>query len=128
MTAQEFEKVYEQCREGAIQRATTVRRLSRAAAEDAVQEAAIYCLENLGRFQRITPSYFYQLVVNRAKNIRRSEDARAANRERSVGDWFDLADVEADDFVERTGQTPKSPTSDDMPQPLSPLWQSRLRT
>lgn len=104
MTTQEFERVYEQCRVDAIRRAKAVCRLGHAAAEDAVQNAAIYCLENLGRFQLITPSYFIQLVISRAKNIRRSEGARNANRERGVGDWFDLAGIEEEDNDKRSGR------------------------
>lgn len=106
MSPKEFEKVYERLREGAVKRAMAVANISRAAAEDAVQNAAIYCLENLERFERITDSYFFQLVINRGRHIAESENARAANRERSVGDWFDLARVEADDNEDRLGHIP----------------------
>ena len=112
LTHEEFARIYDQCREGAIKRAMAACRVAREVAEDAVQNAAIYCLENLGRFQELTPSYFYQLAINNARMISRSEGARGANREHGVGDWLDLANVEEDESGKRSRRVPPVPRSE----------------
>lgn len=64
-----------------------------ALADDAVQAAALYVLENIGRFKQLTKSYFIQLAVNRARNARRGE-TRQQMRVVSVGGPADLLQVE----------------------------------
>ena len=103
MSPEEFAKIYENCRESAIKIAVKKAHVTQEQAEDALQNAVCYLMENLDRFQEITPSYFWQLMVSRARSIVRSEKARAANRERSVGDSVTLADVEEADYIRRKG-------------------------
>jgi hypothetical protein len=104
MSPEEFAKIYETCSESAIKIAVKKSRVTQEQAEDALQNAVCYLMENLDHFQEITPSYFRQLVVNRATSIVRSESARAANREQSVGDSGTLADVEEADYIRRKGR------------------------
>lgn len=70
MTKEDFEKVYEANYTKALNAA---RRIDWELAEDAVADAAVYLLENLARFQQITPSYFIQKCVNRARDLRRNQ-------------------------------------------------------
>jgi hypothetical protein len=88
-------------RESALKIAISRARVTPDKAEDALQNATIYVLENLERFPELTPSYFKQLVLNNARMIARSENARAANREHGVGDSGDLADVEEADSIKK---------------------------
>jgi DNA-directed RNA polymerase specialized sigma24 family protein len=101
LTREEFAKVYDQCRASALKIAISKARVTPDEAEDALQNATIYVLENLERFPELTPSYFKQLVLNNARMIARSENARAANREHGVGDSGDLADVEEADTIKK---------------------------
>src|SRR5262245_5423391 len=120
MSAEEFAKIYENCSESAIKIAVKKAHVTQEQAEDALQNAVCYLMENLDRFQEITPSYFRQLVVNRARSIVRSEKARAANRERSVGDSVTLADVEEADYIRRKGRKqPVRPSSNVPPVVLN---------
>jgi DNA-directed RNA polymerase specialized sigma24 family protein len=62
-----FEQMYEATRRSAVKNAKTVCG-SRAVAEDAVQEAAIYFLDRLDRYEYITPGLFINIACRRAKN------------------------------------------------------------
>lgn len=69
MTTTDFEKLYESIRGKAVAAAVRVCG-SQDAAEDAVQDAAVYCLERIAAQPEatFTASYFVQLAVNRAKD------------------------------------------------------------
>src|SRR5262245_49988031 len=69
---------------------------------DAVQQAAVYCLERLGTLESITPSYFLQLAENRGRNQRRAA-WRATKRTPAVGSVVDLERAER---PERPGPPP----------------------
>lgn len=98
MTQSDFEKVYEQSYTKALNAA---RKVSREHAEDGVADAVVYLLENLARFDRITPSYFTQLAVNRTRNRigRQHYDVVLP-----VGSWHDLDLVERADAMARLGR------------------------
>jgi RNA polymerase sigma factor (sigma-70 family) len=98
-----FEKVFEQYSEDARRVLLDKFNGNAALADDAVQDAAVYCLENLGRFEKITKSYFIQLAVSRAKNGLRREK-RQHNRVTPVGSSQDLAQVEEIDAKFRVGR------------------------
>lgn len=98
MTRAEFEKVYEANYTKALNAA---RRVSPAYAEDAVSDAMVYLLENLDRFQQITPSYFIQACVNRARNQIRSQHHDTVM---PVGTVHDLALVEHAEVQKQTGR------------------------
>lgn len=99
MTSSEFEKVYEANYQKALNAA---RKVSPAYAEDAVTDAVIYFLENLERFQQITPSYFIQKCANRARDLIRN---RHADIEMTVGTVHDLALVEHAEAQRQSGRT-----------------------
>lgn len=87
-----FGKLFEQYQQDA--RAVLLKRFGDPAlADDAVQNAAVYVLENIGRFKKLTKSYFIQLAVSRAKNGKRSE-ARQQSRVASSGGPSDLMVIE----------------------------------
>lgn len=112
MTKTEVSWVYEECREKAIRVVKATLRVADDVAEDAVQTAALELIEKAAEFKTLTPSYFIQRVVSRAKDVRKSENARIANRERPVGAWYDLADVEEADASDRLGRTKPAGTAD----------------
>lgn len=92
MTRDEFAKVYQQCRPKALEIARKeTGSLDRA--EDAVQNAAVYCLENLARFSQIKATYFYQLARNRARDLTRSRVRREAH-ETVIGLIPELSEAE----------------------------------
>lgn len=84
-----------------------------ALAGDAVQDAAVYVLENIGRFKALTKSYFIQLAVNRARNVRRGE-TRQQMRVTSVGGSQDLLAVEIATETVRRGRKLPAPSMDDV--------------
>jgi DNA-directed RNA polymerase specialized sigma24 family protein len=97
MTTTDFEKVYEQCYRKALGIAGRI--VGHSHAEDAVHNAAVYMLENLARFEHVTPSYFLQLVRNNAQMARRAQSRRLAH-EVPIGLESDLA-VAEEHAVER---------------------------
>lgn len=83
MTEMEFTRLYEKTRDKAVAvAAATVG--NRDIAEEAVQEAAIYCLQRIAKqpAARFTASYFVQLAVSRAKD---ATTPHGRTRRRNVG-------------------------------------------
>jgi len=111
MTRDQFAKLFEAYRENA--RRVVLAKFSgdAALADDAIQDAAVYVLEHLARFKKLTPSYFRQLVVSRALNHLRGDRRRQA-RTVSVGDAVDLVRIEYDMERRRRGRVPPHPSSD----------------
>lgn len=97
MTSEEFGTFYEK-HVGRITTFLAVRFRDEELAQDAVQQAALYVMERLAKYQVLTPSYFRQLAYNRAINMkelgRGHRPERGPKPEVSVGTWFDLARIE----------------------------------
>jgi DNA-directed RNA polymerase specialized sigma24 family protein len=104
VTKEEFVTMYEANYTKALNAA---RRVSPAYAEDAVSDAAVYLIENLSRFQQITPSYFIQACVSRAKNQIRNQHHDTVL---PVGTVHDLALVEHAEVQKQTGRAYNSRT------------------
>lgn len=103
MTGEEFGRVFEKVQAQALRTVRAKLSMGPQEAADAVQDAAVYCMENLARFKRITPSYFIQLAVNRGRNIHRA-NRRRWDHEYPVGSWHDLDIVERIDAAVRSGR------------------------
>lgn len=103
MIRDQFAKLFETYQEDARRVLLDKFQGNAALADDAVQNAAVYVLENIGRFKTLTKSYFIQLAVSRAKNGLRSEK-RQHNRVTPVGDSQTLAQVEEIDAKFRVGR------------------------
>ena len=102
LTQDEVVAVFEQNKQDAIRAARRVAEVSRAEAEDAYQNAVLYAL---GReYEELTESYVKQLVINRARDVERSERQRRTNRETAVGTPDTLSIIEAEAFARRTGR------------------------
>ncbi len=103
MNRKQFAELFEQYQEDA--RRVVLKRFGgdAALAADAVQDAAVYVLEHLGRFKKLTRSYFVQLATNRARNLRRGE-GRRQERTVSVGCAADLVEIEHQVEVKRRGR------------------------
>jgi hypothetical protein len=93
VTSSEFEKVYEQSYQKALDAVYASGIKSKTVAEDAVQNAAVYFLERLDSYTQITPSLFIQMVVGRAKNTLRDHNNRVEKFEVAVGTIFDLSEI-----------------------------------
>jgi DNA-directed RNA polymerase specialized sigma24 family protein len=92
MTREAFARIYTTHHRRAVEIAERITR-SRAAAEDAVQAAALYVLERLADYDTITPSLWYQLVAQRARNAvdrRPSRGNGPLRHELGVGTSADL--------------------------------------
>jgi hypothetical protein len=76
VNAHDFEKLFTDVHEEAVRVVARKFGIPRdTLATDAVQEAAVYCLEHLDRFQTIKKSYFLQLATSRAKTSSRPKGA-----------------------------------------------------
>jgi len=97
VTADEFGSIYEQLAPPTIT-FLAVRFQDEDVAQDAVQQAALYLMERLDRYDTITPSYFKQLSTNRALDIlSRGQGHRVTHGLKpciAMGNWFDVARVE----------------------------------
>lgn len=91
--------------------AQAARERARSIAEEAVQNAAVYLLENLERFDRLTKSYFIQLAVSRAKNEKRG-GSRREQRLMSAGLTPELAVIEEETFEKEAGRKPALPRAE----------------
>jgi len=103
MTRDQFSKLLEEYQGDARRVLLDKFQGNAALADDAIQNAAVYVLENIGRFKTLTKSYFIQLSVSRAKNGLRGEK-RQHNRVTPVGGSQDLAQVEEIDAKFRMGR------------------------
>lgn len=113
MKRDQFAKLFEEY-QGDAKRVLLAKFQGNAAlADDAVQNAAVYVLENLGRFKTLTKSYFLQLAVNRARNVRRGE-TRQQMRVTSVGGSQELLEVEMATETARRGRKLPAPSMDDV--------------
>jgi len=96
---EDFEQMYEKVRPKAVQVAA---KICGDGAEDAVSDAALWCLENLEGFKTITTSYFLQLVAKRARDYTpREHGASWLWRENSVGHTDELALLESQQMPNR---------------------------
>jgi DNA-directed RNA polymerase specialized sigma24 family protein len=96
MTREEFEQLYEKARSRAVAAAARVSG-DQEVAEDAVQEAAVYCLQRIDAQPdaRVTESYFIQLATSRAKDRlkprgRRHGTGTGPGAELALGSALDL--------------------------------------
>lgn len=103
MTRSQFAKLFEEYQEEARRVLLDKFQSNAALADDAVQDAAVYVLENVGRFKTLTKSYFIQLAVSRAMNGLRGE-GRRQKRTVSVGHAEDLVNLEHQVEVKRRGR------------------------
>jgi DNA-directed RNA polymerase specialized sigma24 family protein len=85
----QFEKIVADVYEDAVACVRTVMYLPQDKAEEAVQDATVYCLERLDRFEEITPSYFKQLCINRAKDFQKKQ-SRQYRAVLPIGDSGDV--------------------------------------
>lgn len=111
MTREDFEQVFTKVKAKAMSTVRWKLQMGYQDAADAVQNAAVYCLENLDRFEKITESYFIQLAVSRAKNYRR-DVSRRWEREQPAGLQYDLAIIEEQEFEKREGRKPALPRAE----------------
>lgn len=110
MTRDQFSKLFEEYQEDAVN-VVAGRFKSRDIAEEAVQNAALYVMENLERFERMTKSYFIQLAISRAKNEKRG-NARREERLMSAGGVNELAVIEEEMFEKESGRKPALPRAE----------------
>ncbi len=120
MNRDDFAKVFEQYQEDARRAVLGKFGGDAALAADAVQEAALYVLEHLGRFKKLTRSYLVQLAINRARNIRRGE-TRQQMRVTSIGGEQELLIAEEIAESKRRGGTRQS----EMPEEQRYSWGGR---
>jgi DNA-directed RNA polymerase specialized sigma24 family protein len=110
MNAEQFGKLMDEFHADAVN-VVAERFHSRDIAEDAVQNAALYCLENLERFQKITRSYFIQLAMNNGKMVKRG-DSRREQRLMGAGGTPELAVIEEEQFEKELGRKPALPRAE----------------
>jgi DNA-directed RNA polymerase specialized sigma24 family protein len=113
MTRDQFAKLFEEYQGDARRVLLDKFQGNAAQADDAVQNAAVYVLENIGRFKQLTKSYFIQLAVSRAKNGRRGE-ARQQTRVVTYGGTGDLVRLEHGLEQRRRGRILPQPGADRM--------------
>jgi DNA-directed RNA polymerase specialized sigma24 family protein len=102
MNAEQFGKLMDEFHADAVN-VVADRFHSRDIAEEAVQNAAVYVLENIGRFKRLTKSYFIQLAMSRAKNEKRGA-GRREQRLMSAGGAPELAVIEEEQYEKELGR------------------------
>ncbi len=111
MNRTQFAEVFEQYQKDARRVVLAKFGGDAALAADAVQDAAAYVLEHLGRFKKLTRSYFVQLAVNRARNSRRGE-TRQQMRVTSIGGPHELVRAETAVEQRRRGRVLPYPGAD----------------
>ena len=108
VTSEEFTTIYEQLAPTTIT-FLALRFQNEDLAQDAVQQAALSFLEDIERYETITPSLFKQRAYNRAINMTQRGQGHRRTRgpkpEVAAGNWFDLARVE-DPHTIYDGQDP----------------------
>jgi DNA-directed RNA polymerase specialized sigma24 family protein len=109
--AEDFGRLYEDIRNDAVRTVRAVLDLARDQAEEGVQDAAMYVLTHLDRFQTITPSYFKQLCVSRGKDFLRKE-GRQHDRVAPVGGKEEVEAAEHAAEAQRRGRRLPEPESE----------------
>lgn len=103
MNQEDFNKLFEQYQKPALNVVMWRFNNNRDLADDAVQSATEYLLGRLDTLDELTESYFIQLVVNRARNIKRGR-TRQYMRVLPQGHGHDLDAVEEQEWEKRYGR------------------------